>query len=148
MPSVLRAAAAALCFGVMTSCGDEPAKEVGPPAATSAPEPTTTPHGHAPTGHHITITVQPGQSLGRIAEAYRVPKKVIIAANNLAPPYELKAGARLIIPGATAEVASSTPKKVVPAIISEDRDRSHPKAGEPEEIPLDGPSPPRVIPLD
>jgi LysM repeat protein len=104
-----------------------------------------TPHGHAPTGHRITIT---GQSLGRIAEAYKVPKKVIIAANNLAPPYELKAGARLIIPDATAEVAASTPKKVMPAIISEDRNRSRPKAGEPEEIPLDEPSPPRVIPLD
>jgi hypothetical protein len=76
-----------------------------------------------------------------------VSKKVIIAVNNLAPPYDLKAGARLIIPDATAEVASSTPKKVVPAIVSEDRNRSQ-KAGEPEEIPLDEPAPPRVIPLD
>jgi LysM repeat protein len=146
MPSVLRAAAIALCFGFLTSC-TEAAKEVGPPAVTSASEPTTPPHEHAPTGHRITITVQPGQSLGRIAEAYKVPKKVIIAANNLAPPYELKAGARLIIPDATAEVASSNPKKVVPAVISEDRKRSQ-KSGELEEIPLDGPSPPRVIPLD
>ena len=45
------------------------------------------------------IVVQRGQSLGGIAQAYHVPKSAIIAANGLRPPYELKAGAKLIIPG-------------------------------------------------
>src|SRR5260370_30550526 len=47
-----------------------------------------------------TITVERGQSLGSIAEANHVPKQAIIAANHLTPPYKLKTGGHLLIPGA------------------------------------------------
>ena len=48
------------------------------------------------------ITVKRGQSLGGIAHAYHVPERALIAANNLKPPYELRAGARLVIPDGNA----------------------------------------------
>jgi LysM repeat protein len=56
------------------------------------------------------IVVQRGQSLGRIAELYQVPKQAIIAANHLAPPYRLTAGMRLAIPGAAKPLATERSK--------------------------------------
>jgi LysM repeat protein len=44
------------------------------------------------------ITVEDGQTLIRIAHANHVPAAAIAAANQLEPPYPLKAGSRLIIP--------------------------------------------------
>jgi murein DD-endopeptidase MepM/ murein hydrolase activator NlpD len=47
------------------------------------------------------ITVERGQSLGRIAVQYHVSKQAIIAANHLeAPDYKVKIGSHLTIPGA------------------------------------------------
>src|SRR3954468_20544454 len=45
------------------------------------------------------VVVRPGQSLRGIAGAYHVSERSIIAANRLSPPYKLKAGASLLIPG-------------------------------------------------
>ena len=89
----------------------------------------------------MTIVVKPGQSLGRIAEHYHVPKRTIIAANQLQPPYELKAGSQLVIPGAAANAATAEPQhktatkgsaKTVHATKA-----TSPSASEPEVIPLD-----------
>ena len=38
------------------------------------------------------VVVHPGQSLGRIALEYHVPKREIIAANHLSPPYKIEIG--------------------------------------------------------
>jgi murein DD-endopeptidase MepM/ murein hydrolase activator NlpD len=51
------------------------------------------------------ITVERGQSLGKLAVQYHVSKQAIIAANHLeAPDYKVKIGSRLTIPGAGAPV--------------------------------------------
>jgi hypothetical protein len=77
-----------------------------------------------------------------------VPQQAIIAANHLAPPYRLKTGARLAIPGSvvqpetqptrnTKEVASSAPRSAKPAQARNAKIRN----AEPEVIPLDDPAP-------
>jgi murein DD-endopeptidase MepM/ murein hydrolase activator NlpD len=86
------------------------------------------------------IVVRPGQSLGRIAQDYRVSKGAIIAANHLKPPYKLEAGQRLVIPGAApppahlAIVSAPLPPPPAPAAAAAGRPP-------PEIIPLDGPMP-------
>jgi LysM repeat protein len=65
------------------------------------------------------ITVEKGQTLIRIAHANDVPAAAIAAANQLEPPYSLRAGSRLIIPDTTpsanqAVQASSEGTPVVP----------------------------------
>jgi LysM repeat protein len=88
--------------------------------------------------HGLTITVAQGQSLGRIAETYHVPKRVIIAANQLQPPYELKAGSRLVILGLTNTAAATSHHKAREhASTPHPTKAKSPPAGEPEVIPLD-----------
>ncbi len=119
-----------------------------PPAVEAAALPPAAP---APikqaTGHTRTIIVQPGQSLGRIAETYHVSQKAIITANNLMPPYNVKAGAKLVIPGggtvprglANAKPPSKTPATQV----------AHATARPPRPVkPSKGTDMPEVIPLD
>ena len=57
------------------------------------------------------VVVRPGQSLKGIARTYRVPERTIIAANHLAPPYKLKIGASLVIPGAAADPGHHLPRR-------------------------------------
>ena len=133
------AALTVTCGTLLAACVQGPQKSA--PVETSA---------HPPAAPEETrnIVVQRGQSLGRIAETYHVPQQAIIAANHLAPPYRLKAGARLAIPGSvvqpetqttqsTKEVASSAPRLARPAQAREAKVRH----AEPEVIPLDDPTP-------
>ena len=133
------AALALTCGTLLTACAQDPQKSA--PVDTSA---------HPPGAPEETryIVVQRGQSLGLIAETYHVPQQAIIAANHLAPPYRLKAGARLAIPGSvvqpearptqsTKEVASSPPRSAKPAQPRNAKIRH----AEPEVIPLDDPAP-------
>ena len=87
------------------------------------------------------IAVKPGQSLGRIAEHYHVSKRAIIAANQLQPPYELKAGSQLVIPGAAASTATMEPQHKVTTTgftkTAHARKAKLPPASDPEVIPLD-----------
>ena len=71
------------------------------------------------------VTVQRGMSVGSLAGEYHVSKQAIIAANHLEPPYKIKLGFRLIIPGSAA---SSVQQAMVPAPT-------------PDVIPLDDPPP-------
>jgi LysM repeat protein len=100
------------------------------------------------------IVVRPGQSLGRVAQAYHVPKQAIIAANHLMPPYSLKAGTRLAIPLAAAQgraqpMSSTNVALSAPASASTGRAAGvsaptrHAKVRHPERkvIPLDDPAP-------
>jgi LysM repeat protein len=87
------------------------------------------------------IAVKPGQSLGRIAEHYHVSKGAIIAANQLQPPYELKAGSQLVIPNAAASTATMEPRHkattIGPTKTAHATKAKLPSASEPEVIPLD-----------
>lgn len=86
---MLRVGLIAGCAAVVVGCADKSAPEVATaPAPAAAPADRTTFH----------VVVQPGQSLDAIALAFRVPKRDIIAANHLNPPYGLKAGTTLLIP--------------------------------------------------
>jgi LysM repeat protein len=83
-----------------------------------------------------TVTVKAGQSLGEVAKAYHASTRAIISANRLHPPYDLKAGARLIIP-------------VAETVASVKGDKPHRSRGLAQSAPAAKPSePPEVIPLD
>src|SRR5437764_6972994 len=78
------------------------------------------------------ITVERGQSLGKLAVQYHVSKQAIIAANHLEPPdYKVKIGSRLTIPGAGAPVQQAMAPPPASAGPS------------PDVIPLDDPPAPR-----
>src|SRR5438128_7918175 len=95
-----------------------------------------------------TITIERGQSLGRIAEAHHVPKRAIIAANHLTPPYKLKTGAHLLIPGAApapVQQAMITATAAPPISGSASALAEH---ASPDMIPLDEPPPqPALAPV-
>jgi murein DD-endopeptidase MepM/ murein hydrolase activator NlpD len=92
--SIVRAVTVVTLAGLVGACADDygPApvfnKGIAPMAAAPAPLPPRQ------------ITVQRGQTLDGIAHANHVPAAAIIATNKLKPPYELKIGARLLIPSA------------------------------------------------
>src|SRR5437870_1097867 len=103
---LFRVAVVLVLSGLLASCaevGDGPAPvfmKGGGPGIVGEREMRMPGRSAAGPAEARTITVERGQSLGRIAEAYHVPKQAIIAANHLEPPYKLKMGARLVIPGA------------------------------------------------
>src|SRR5947209_2332802 len=95
---MFRAATAAALASLLAACASgssDPAPVVMKGAGPAEASVTTAPQRTA----DRYIVVRPGQQLGRIAEAYRVPKRTIIAANHLQPPYKLAMGQRLLIPG-------------------------------------------------
>jgi murein DD-endopeptidase MepM/ murein hydrolase activator NlpD len=53
----------------------------------------------------VVHVVGPGQTLFRISQAYRVPVATLVAANRLPAAGPLRAGQRLVIPGATKRLA-------------------------------------------
>jgi len=111
---ILRAAAAVAAVGLVAACaapGSTPAASNGkaPPAATAS-APATTPAPVASEARHI--VVRPGQSVSRIAAQYGVSRGLVIAANHLTPPYKVKIGQRLLIPGAAAASAAAPPAAV------------------------------------
>jgi LysM repeat protein len=130
-------AALILGCGALAACADRPA----PVAAAAAPA--------APAASQIYVIVERGQSLDRIAQAYRVAKQDIIVANNLKPPYALKPGTVLQMPLTAVQPAKQTPEpKSTPASGSAAKpDRAagtaapapsaRPKRPAPEVIPLD-----------
>ena len=63
------------------------------------------------------VVIRPGQSLRGIAGAYHVSERSIIAANRLSPPYKLKAGASLLIPGGAEPPVQQA--AVVPRAVSQ-----------------------------
>jgi lipoprotein NlpD len=65
----------------------------------------------APTG--IYHTVQPGQTLYRIATTYEIPEAELAGVNRISDPTRLKVGQKLFVPGVTQprQVAAYTPAK-------------------------------------
>jgi hypothetical protein len=109
----LRFVSLVACLLHLASCAPPEPVGTSPPGAATRPiataAPSKQPPKHTP-GRSLTIAVKPGQSLGRIAEHYHVPKQAIIAANQLQPPYELKAGSQLVIPGTAPNAATVEPQ--------------------------------------
>lgn len=132
--------------GLLAACASETPAPLGSGAnGTAEPQPAGEPALRY-------IVVQPGQSLGRIAEAYRVPERAIIAVNQLTPPYLLKAGARLALPAnaalqpVRATAAVPPPERVsaphpVHATVATAKPPPHakPRRTAREVIPLDAP---------
>ena len=107
------AAASILLAGLVAACADgtppEPAPVYLKGGMSGGPEAAPIP---APR-HDVRLTVRPGQSVRGLAHAYHVPEQTIIAANHLAPPYKIKIGQDLLIPGALespVQQASLPPK--------------------------------------
>jgi murein DD-endopeptidase MepM/ murein hydrolase activator NlpD len=116
-----RAAISILLVGLVAACA-----EMG----TTEPAPVYMKGGAAEAGpiappqrHEVRVTVRPGQSVRGLAHAYHVSERAIIAANRLAPPYKIKIGQSLVIPGAlesspvqTAALPPKTIHEVPPAV--------------------------------
>jgi LysM repeat protein len=149
---------------LIVGCGLVAACVERPPSVAPTPPPAAT--------KKIYLVVKRGQSLGQIAQTYRVAKDDIVTANQLKPPYSLKPGTVLAIPVVATEAAEPTATQskldVPPRTANPDRTKSasapvrrtKPKAFEQVVIPLGdlapaqrGPkkpssSDPTVIPLD
>jgi uncharacterized protein YcbK (DUF882 family) len=65
--------------------------------------PLSTEHGVV-TRRGVLLTVPKGATLSRIAELYGIPVKTIARANKLANPDALRAGQKLLVPGATRAI--------------------------------------------
>jgi len=67
-----------------------------------------------------THRVEPGDSVGRLAQRYEVPAREIIAANRLTKPYTLRTGQTLVIPGRPVG-PPPLPAPEAPATVAQDR---------------------------
>jgi murein DD-endopeptidase MepM/ murein hydrolase activator NlpD len=101
------------------------------------------------------VVVQPGQSLSMIARTYHLTWPALAAANRLSPPYRLKPGQRLVIPGGRtgvatrsaiawgAPAAAAPPAPVAVASLPPPAPAAVPETPKPATT-----RPPRLIPLD
>src|ERR1700756_344553 len=110
----LQATVAVLLAVLAAGCAAETATDSTAPIDTVA-APSSIATQQAP--KHI--VVRAGQSVSRIAAEYGVPRRAIIAANHLEPPYKLKIGQQLVIPRDEAPLMAAT------AVESKDNPRDH-----------------------
>jgi murein DD-endopeptidase MepM/ murein hydrolase activator NlpD len=100
---VAAAASISILAVVLAACGGAPTQPA-PVFLRGATMPGTmgpasmAPAAPPPWRDNRVVMVEHGQTLSDIAHAYHVPERVIIAANQLQPPYQLRSGARLVIP--------------------------------------------------
>src|SRR5437773_2714827 len=104
---ILRAAAVLVAIGFVAAC-EAPAPTVSNGVApdVAAPSPSIPKQASVAKRKARQIVVQPGRSVSRIAAKYGVSERAIIAANNLTPPYKIKIGQQLLIPGAEGPPAA------------------------------------------
>ena len=130
---------------------------LGACAERSSSMPPLTDVSRSPPAKQVYVIVQHGQSLDQIARTFRVPRADIIAANNLAPPYSVRPGAALAIPGAAPYLADESipaPKIARPVRTAAKSARADvvQSASEPAKsklaAPRAKPSASEVIPLD
>lgn len=81
------------------------------PTATATAAPTVPPP--SPTPSPLLHTVQPGETLAGIAQAYNVPLEELIAVNHIQDPNLIQVGQVLVIPGAV--VTPPTPESTPPS---------------------------------
>jgi murein DD-endopeptidase MepM/ murein hydrolase activator NlpD len=100
---ITRTGLVVILAGLVGACAEQ--SEPAPVFLRGAAEPMAAPM-LAPPMPARQVVVQRGQTLAGFAYTYHVSKSAIIAANGLRPPYELKAGSRLVIPGSGVRMAS------------------------------------------
>jgi murein DD-endopeptidase MepM/ murein hydrolase activator NlpD len=100
------------------------------------------------------VVVQPGQSLSIIARTYHLGWPALAAANHLTPPYRVKPGQQLVIPGAGVYAATPPPAVAVAALpppaaphVVPSREAAVATSPERPKAVATRP-PPRMIPLD
>ena len=149
-----RAAAAALLLAApLYACMRE-----GPPApyvvGERAPFVAAAEPGYAPTPRSASapaeITVRRGDTLDSIVHAYHVPRRALIAANGLHPPYRVEPGWTLVIPrggsaasrvAVAALPAAPPPRSAAPAPLPAPPTRAVASAAPPPAVPM-APRPP------
>jgi LysM repeat protein len=94
----MTAAVAAVLAVVAVACGttDSASQERLPPIQTTTPTTTTTTTTVAPAD--LLYVVQPGDTLGKIAERFSVTIVAIVERNGLSSPDDIQAGQSLEIP--------------------------------------------------
>jgi len=118
---------------------------VAPDAA--APSPDTPQQAPVATREAQRIVVERGQSVSRLAAKYDMPRRAIIAANNLTPPYKIKIGQQLLIPGADGPApAPAVAGSPSPEIIPLDRPALPGSTAPPPTAAAASPAPPPVGP--
>ncbi len=88
----------------LTACETMPWEETR-----AAPEPLLTAPSNIEAGE--SVTVQPGDTVYSIARRYKVPMRDVIALNQLRPPFQLNAGANILLPAKEIMVAPQARKK-------------------------------------
>ena len=136
-------ALAFLAVGCLTACTTDSGAPTGAGGGINVPSAGA---GKTSAAEYRRITVQPGQSLGRIAQQYRVSTQAIVAANHLTPPYTLKAGATLVIPTSAAgppprPATVARPAVQGPHAVAASAPAPSKRKTAAEVIPLDEPSP-------
>ena len=143
---MLRAVAAIAAIGFVAGCAapaPTPTALNGDTPDVAAPGPDTQKQATVATPEARQIVVEPGQSVSRIAAKYHMPRRAIIAANDLTPPYKIKIGQHLRIPGAggpppAPAMAGSPP----PEIIALDRPALPGSTAPPPTAATESPPPP------
>lgn len=79
----------------------------------------------------VTVTVQPGDTVGEIARNYDVTVRELLDANGISDPRKLRVGQKLIIPGFTSVNSTQTRVTVNPAPMNEPEVQQ-----EPEPLPV------------
>jgi murein DD-endopeptidase MepM/ murein hydrolase activator NlpD len=96
------------------------------------------------------VVVRPGQTVRSIARDHHVKPDAIIAANHLQPPYKIKTGARLLVPGVATMAAAAPahgPAETPPVATVRPPPAAAAAARPPQQIiPLDEPAPARPPP--
>jgi len=142
---MLRAAAGLAAIGLVAACEAQmPTVSTGIAPEVAAPSPDTPKQAPVAERQARQIVVEAGQSVSRIAAKYGLPKRAIIAANNLTTPYKIKIGQQLLIPSAgeppPAPAAVGSPP---PEVTSVDRPALREATAPP---PTAGPVPSPVAP--
>jgi len=141
---MLRAVAAIAAIGFVAGCAaPTPTALNGDTPDVAAPSSDTQKQATVAKREARQIVVEPGQSVSRIAAKYHMPRRAIIAANDLTPPYKIKIGQHLRIPDAgepppAPAVAGSPP----PEIIALDRPALPGSTAPPPTAATESPPPP------
>jgi LysM repeat protein len=101
MGSICTALLAGVCLAVLgMACGggveEEPTRT---PAATPAPTAATPEATSSPAATPTTYVVQPGDTIGEIAERFGVDVEALAAVNDITNPDLIYVGQTLVIPG-------------------------------------------------
>jgi LysM repeat protein len=141
---MLRAAVAIAAIGFVAGCEAPTLTALnGDAPDVAAPGSDTQKQASVATPEARQIVVEPGQSVSRIAAKYHMPRRAIIAANDLTPPYKIKIGQHLRIPDAggppPAPAVAGSP---LPEIIALDRPALPGSTAPPPTAATESPPPP------